>query len=99
MKFLNKIKSLFAKKTIKETDFNKEICEKTISRIKFRQSNLNDRPKNLTEEEWKKILNQILFAFSVKQQGISLKSLAKRKMRKKKVVEGFRLFEVYLKDL
>lgn len=54
MKFLNKIKSLFAKKTIKETDFNKEICEKTISRIKFRQSNLNDRPKNLTEEEWGK---------------------------------------------
>lgn len=99
MNFLKKIKGFFESKKINQNNFRKELCDTVMSRIEFKIANLQDRPKNLTEKEWRQILNKILFAFSVKQRSITLKSLAKTRMRKKKTEEGFRLFEVYFNDL
>lgn len=99
MKFIQSIKKLFKKKEKPSKEFKKAACELIINQIQTRLKDLNKRPKNLEEREWKTILNKMLFAFSAKSKTIILKSLAKQKMRQLKIKEGFRLFEVYFKEL
>lgn len=99
MKILEKVKKIFSRKSDKKIQLKESVCNLVIPNIEERLKCLENRPKNLSEKQWKQILNKILFAFSVKKTSVSLKSLAKIKMRKRKVEEGFRLFEVYFKDL
>lgn len=99
MKFIQSIKKLFKRKEKPSKQFKKAACELIINQIQTRLKDLNKKPKNLEEREWKIILNKMLFAFSAKSKTIILKSLAKQKMRQLKIEEGFRLFEVHFKEL
>jgi len=97
MKILEKLKSLtpFKKKTSKEPT----ICEFILQKISARKKEKTSYPENLTPEEWKNILNEIAFAFKVKQSNTILKSPTRRRQREEKLKRSFKLFEVYIKYL
>ena len=99
MKILQKLKTFFKKKDTKPAPVYQEICSLVLKSLAQKLDKPEEKPKHLKEGEWKEILNKISLAFSVKQRGVLLKSLAKNKMQEKRVKEGFRLFEVYFKEL
>jgi len=96
MKILNKIKSLnpFAKK-----NEDKTIQQFVLEKIAAKKKNIKDRPANLTEQEWRTILDDMSFGFKVKQTNTILKSPTRKRQREQKVERAFKLFEVYIKYL
>ena len=96
MKILDKIKSLnpFAKKTQDKT-----IQQFVLEKIAAKKKNIKDRPKDLTEQEWHTILDDMSFGFKVKQTNSILKSPTRKLQRQQKVERAFKLFEVYIKYL
>ena len=96
MKILDKIKSLnpFAKKTQDKT-----IQQFVLEKIAAKKKNIKDRPGNLTEQEWRTILDDMSFGFKVKQTNTILKSPTRKRQREQKVERAFKLFEVYIKYL
>lgn len=99
MNFLKNIKNLFTKKKKLKKNFREEFCELVTNRINFKLNNIEEKPEDLSDSEWKIILNKILFSVANKKTPVILKSLGKTKIKQKKIVEGFRLLEVYFKDL
>ena len=96
MKILDKIKSLnpFVKKSEDKT-----IQQFVLEKIAAKKKNIKDRPVNLTEQEWRTILDDISFGFKVKQTNTILKSPTRKRQREEKVKSAFELFEVYIKHL
>jgi len=96
MKILDKIKSLnpFVKKSEDKT-----IQQFVLEKIAAKKKNIKDRPANLTEQEWRTILDDISFGFKVKQTNTILKSPTRKRQRDQKVERAFKLFEVYIKYL
>jgi hypothetical protein len=96
MKILDKIKSLnpFVKKSEDKT-----IQQFVLEKIAAKKKNIKDRPANLTEQEWRTILDDISFGFKVKQTNTILKSPTRKRQREQKVERAFKLFEVYIKYL
>ena len=96
MKILDKIKSLnpFVKKSEDKT-----IQLFVLEKIAAKKKNIKDRPANLTEQEWRTILDDISFGFKVKQTNTILKSPTRKRQRDQKVERAFKLFEVYIKYL
>ena len=99
MNILKGIKNFFNKNRKTKSDFRSEFCALVIDRINFKINDTKEKPGNLSNEEWKIILNKILFAVVNKQKPIILKSPGKIKIKQKKITEGFRLLEVYFKYL
>jgi len=99
MNILKNIKNLFTKDKKTKKDFRKEFCDLVIDRINFKLNNIKEKPEGLSDSEWKIILNKILFSVANKKTPVRLKSLGKTKTKQKKIVEGFRLLEVYFKYL
>jgi hypothetical protein len=97
MKILDKIKSLnpFKKKN-KEKTIQQFVLEKIAAKKKRSKK---DCPENLTEQEWRTILDDIAFGFKVKQTNTILKSPMRKRQRQQKVERAFKLFEVYIKHL
>lgn len=96
MKILDKIKSLnpFAKKTQDKT-----IQQFVLEKIAAKKKKIKDRPENLTEQEWRAILDDMAFGFKIKQTNTILKSPTRKRQREQKVERAFKLFEVYIKHL
>jgi len=96
MKILDKIKSLnpFVKKSEDKT-----IQQFVLEKIAAKKKNIKDRPANLTEQEWRTILDDMSFGFKVKQTNTILKSPTRKRQREQKVERAFKLFEVYIKHL
>jgi hypothetical protein len=96
MKILDKIKSLnpFVKKSEDKT-----IQQFVLEKIAAKKKNIKDRPANLTEQEWRTILDDMSFGFKVKQTNSILKSPTRKLQRQQKVERAFKLFEVYIKYL
>jgi len=96
MKILDKIKSLnpFVKKSEDKT-----IQQFVLEKIAAKKKNIKDRPANLTEQEWRTILDDMSFGFKVKQTNTILKSPTRKRQREQKVERAFKLFEVYIKYL
>ena len=96
MKILDKIKSLnpFVKKSEDKT-----IQLFVLEKIAAKKKNIKDRPANLTEQEWRTILDDMSFGFKVKQTNTILKSPTRKRQREQKVERAFKLFEVYIKHL
>ena len=96
MKILDKIKSLnpFVKKSEDKT-----IQQFVLEKIDAKKKNIKDRPANLTEQEWRTILDDMSFGFKVKQTNTILKSPMRKRQRQQKVERAFKLFEVYIKHL
>ena len=96
MKILDKIKSLnpFVKKSEDKT-----IQQFVLEKIAAKKKNIKDRPANLTEQEWRTILDDMSFGFKVKQTNSILKSPTRKRQREQKVERAFKLFEVYIKYL
>jgi len=96
MKILDKIKSLnpFVKKSEDKT-----IQQFVLEKIAAKKKNIKDRPANLTEQEWRTILDDMSFGFKVKQTNTILKSPTRKRQRDQKVERAFKLFEVYIKYL
>lgn len=96
MKILDKIKSLnpFVKK-----NEDKTIQQFVLEKIAAKKKNIKDRPANLTEQEWRTILDDMSFGFKVKQTNTILKSPMRKRQRQQKVERAFKLFEVYIKHL
>jgi len=96
MKILNKIKSLnpFAKK-----NEDKTIQQFVLEKIAAKKKNASDCPEDLTEQEWRAILDDMAFGFKVKQTNTILKSPTRKRQREEKVKSAFELFEVYIKHL
>jgi hypothetical protein len=96
MKILDKIKSLnpFVKKSEDKT-----IQLFVLEKIAAKKKNIKDRPANLTEQEWRTILDDMSFGFKVKQTNTILKSPTRKRQREQKVERAFKLFEVYIKYL
>ena len=70
-----------------------------MDRLDFKLNHIEEKPDGLSDDEWKIILNKILFAVANKKNPITLRSLGKTKIKQKKITEGFRLLEVYFKNL
>jgi len=96
MKILDKIKSLnpFVKKSEDKT-----IQQFVLEKIAAKKKNIKDRPANLTEQEWRTILDDMSFGFKVKQTNTILKSPTRKRQREQKVERAFKLFEVYIEYL
>ena len=96
MKIPDKIKSLnpFVKKSEDKT-----IQQFVLEKIAAKKKNIKDRPANLTEQEWRTILDDMSFGFKVKQTNTILKSPMRKRQRQQKVERAFKLFEVYIKHL
>jgi hypothetical protein len=96
MKILDKIKSLnpFVKKSEDKT-----IQQFVLEKIAAKKKNIKDCPANLTEQEWRAILDDMAFGFKVKQTNTILKSPTRKRQRQQKVERAFKLFEVYIKHL
>jgi hypothetical protein len=99
MNILKGIKNLFNKSRNTKKDFRLEFCTLVIDRINFKINDAKEKPDDLSNDEWKIILNKILFAVANKKAPIMLKSLGKTKIKQKKITEGFRLLEVYFNNL
>jgi len=99
MNFLKGIKNLFSKKKKTKDNFRKQFCELIMDRLDFKLNHIEEKPDGLSDDEWKIILNKILFAIANKKNPITLRSLGKTKIKQKKITEGFRLLEVYFKNL
>ena len=97
MKIIDKLKSLnpFKKKN-KEKTIQQFILEKITAKKKRSKK---DRPKNLTDQEWRAILDDMAFAFKIKQTNTVLKSPTRKRQREQKIKRAFKLFEVYIKYL
>ena len=97
MNLTNKIKSLnpFKKKEPSYID----ACDILINNIADRKKNLNNKPKDLTVEQWLLILNRISFGLECKKNNTALASAFRTKQREKKIKESFELLEVYIKYL
>jgi len=96
MKILDKIKSFnpFVKKSEDKT-----IQQFVLEKIAAKKSDMQDRPKHLSEQEWRAILDDMAFGFKVKQTNTILKSPTRKRQRQQKVERAFKLFEVYIKHL
>ena len=95
--FFKKIKNTFSSKKKKGHEhIGRKVCNAVLPVLSAR---ISPAPADLNQEEWNLILKKIEFAFTIKQQRIYLKSPAKIKIQKKKVEEGFRLFEIYFNQL
>ena len=96
MKILDKIKSLnpFVKKSEDKT-----IQQFVLEKIAAKKKNIKDRPANLTEQEWRTILDDMSFGCKVKETNTILKSPTRKRQRDQKVERAFKLFEVYIKYL
>jgi hypothetical protein len=64
-----------------------------------RKRNLNDRPEELSKQEWKKILIQIYIAFNELRRPLKPSSPGKRQILEKKYQIGLNLFTQYIKKL
>lgn len=96
MKILEKIKSLnpFVKKSEDKT-----IQQFVLEKITAKKKTIKDHPENLTEQEWRAVLDDMAFGFKIKQTNTILKSPTRRKQREQKVNRAFELFKVYIKYL
>jgi len=96
MKIIDKLKSLnpFTKK-----GEDKTIQQFVLEKIAAKKKNIKDRPENLTEQEWRVILDDMAFGFKIKRTNTILKSPARKRQRQQKVERAFKLFEVYIKHL
>jgi hypothetical protein len=99
MNILKGIKNLFSKKKKVKQNFQEEFCLLLTNQINLKINNLDEKPVTLSEEQWRGVLNKILFAANCKRKSIILKSAGKHKIREKKIKEGFDLLRVYFKEL
>lgn len=98
---LDALKKLIPKQLIapeyKKT--HKDVCRLILELIKEESETLENKPINMSDEQWCNTLNEMSFAFKVKAQDITLKSPARRKQREQKVNKAFELFKMYIKHL
>jgi hypothetical protein len=79
--------------------FDEQLCNLVIKQVLKRKKNLNDRPEELSKQEWKKILIQIYIAFKELKQPLKPSSPGKRQILEKKYQIGLNLFTQYIKKL
>lgn len=79
--------------------FDEQLCNLIIKQVLKRKRNLNDRPEELSKQEWKKILIQIYIAFKELRQPLKPSSPGKRQILEKKYQIGLNLFTQYIKKL
>jgi hypothetical protein len=79
--------------------FDEQLCNLVIKQVLKRKRNLNDRPEELSKQEWKKILIQIYIAFKELKQPLKPSSPGKRQILEKKYQIGLNLFTQYIKKL
>jgi hypothetical protein len=97
MKIIDKLKSL---NPFKKKNKEKTVQQLVLEKIALKKKRLKkDRPANLTEQEWRTILDEMAFGFKVKQTNTILKSPTRKRQREQKVKRAFELFEVYIKYL
>ena len=78
---------------------DKTMQQFVLEKIAAKKKNIKDRPENLTEQEWRVILDDMAFGFKIKQTNTILKSPTRKRQRQQKVERAFKLFEVYIKHL
>jgi hypothetical protein len=79
--------------------FDEQLCDLVIKQVLKRKKNLNNRPEELSKQEWKKILIQIYIAFKELRQPLKPSSPGKRQILEKKYQTGLNLFTQYIKKL
>ena len=102
MKILNALKKLVPKRLLasknnKQT--HKDACRLILDLINQESKTLENKPIDMSDEQWRNTLNEMSFVFKVKAQDTILKSPARRKQREQKVNRSFELFKVYIKHL
>jgi hypothetical protein len=97
MKIIDKIKSLTSSKQQAPTHL--DICDLIEEIILHKKNNLQDKPEDLSAQDWKNVLNDIAYAFKVKKTKTILRSSVRNQQRQEKIERAFKLFEVYFKDL
>lgn len=101
MKILDTLKKLVPKRLLasKNKKTHKDACRLILDLINQESKTLENKPIDMSDEQWRNTLNEMSFVFKVKAQDTILKSPARRKQREQKVNRAFELFKVYIKHL
>jgi len=108
MSFLKKAKSFvqnkFSKKKDKPLDveakpLNEEISLFVSNRLSSFIRKSSQPPKGVTEKQWKKILNQIIWAWDHAHLSNQAKTAHSRKLQRLRLIIGFKYFVKYFKDI
>ena len=78
-------------------DLNKEICLYISQRLSEHIRKPGDPPENISPKQWKKILNQICWAWEHAHEGSNEISSFNKRVHKLKILTGFKLFIKYFK--
>jgi len=104
MAFLKKVSSFVKGKILPKKDeveeikdLNKEICLYISDRLVKYIRKPGPPPEGVTKKQWKKILNQIAWAWEHAHEGSESKSSFNHKVHKLKTLVGFKLFIKYFK--
>ena len=99
MNIFGKIKNVFTTKKKVETKIHKNLSNLIIDRVNCLLLNKESTPSNLKRGEWETILESIRFSFQEKESLVSLRSIGKRKIRQRKIENGFINFQKHYKEL
>ena len=101
MNLFKKISKVFkkAESKPKELPMHIQISNLLESGIQKRKLDLNNKPQDLSKEEWNNTLIKIQYAFQARKDMLPFKSKAKRIRRQTKIDQGFELFKKYYKQL
>tara|TARA_R110000824_G_scaffold23943_3_gene84795 strand:- start:426 stop:755 length:330 start_codon:yes stop_codon:yes gene_type:complete len=108
MSFLKKVKSFVQNKLPKKKNeshitgpepLNKEIALLVSNRLSIYIRKPGAPPEGVTEKQWKKILNQIIWSWDHAYLNNQAKSAYSRKLHRIRVLVGFKYFVKYFKDI
>ena len=102
MNLFEKVKSLIKGKKPSEEDksdkdLNKEICEIISSKLSNYLTQPGEPPEGIDKKQWKKILNQITWAWENAAEEWEAKGRFNKKVHRLKILIGFKLFVKYFK--
>lgn len=96
MKILDKFKKIIQTKTVVDSD--KDLQCIILNKLFSEKDNLNKKPEDLSEEDWKKEIDSMIFSFRTSRSSF-LKSPTRKKSRELRLQKGFDSFIKYYSQL
>ena len=98
MKFLDKIKKIIPTKS-SISDEEATLNSIILNRLFAEKKSLNNRPNELTEEEWVREINSMIFSFRTVKSNVYLRSPTRKRQRELRIQKGFNSFINYYNQL
>jgi len=98
MKILDKIKKIIPTKS-SISDEEATLNSIILNRLFAEKKSLNNRPNELTEEEWVREINSMIFSFRTVKSNVYLRSPTRKRQRELRIQKGFNSFINYYNQL